>query len=95
MFVSQQLIPASSGFDHNSAQKDVRHFPAIQVSCHSLFAKYCVLPCKYSELPRRHCVNASHLDVYLSMCGVVQKETGISYNRMLFYDDEDRNIHRV
>ncbi|KAL0031632.1 hypothetical protein WJX77_010764 [Trebouxia sp. C0004] len=53
MFVSQQLIPASSGFDHNSAQKDVRHFPAIQ------------------------------------------KETGISYNRMLFYDDEDRNIHRV
>ena len=52
MFVSQQLIPASSGFDHNSAQKDVRHFPAIQVSCHSFLpCKYCVLPCKYSELP--------------------------------------------
>ncbi len=96
MFVSQQLIPASSGFDHNSAQKDVRHFPAIQVSCHSLLpCKHCVLPCKYSELPFKHCVNASHLDVGLSMCGVVQKETGISYNRMLFYDDEDRNIHRV
>lgn len=52
-FISQQLIPASSGFDHNSAQKDLRHFPAIQ------------------------------------------KETGIPYNRMLFYDDEDRNIHWV
>lgn len=44
MFVSQQLIPASSGFDHNSAQKDVRHFPAIQVSCHSC------LPCKHWKL---------------------------------------------
>lgn len=53
MFVSQQLIPAANGFDHNSAQKDVRHFPAIQ------------------------------------------KETGIPYSKMLFYDDEDRNVHRV
>ena len=32
MFASQQLIPAANGFDHNSAQKDLRHFPAIQVS---------------------------------------------------------------
>lgn len=31
MFVSQQLIPAANGFDHNGAQKDVRHFPAIHV----------------------------------------------------------------
>lgn len=53
VFISQQLIPASNGFDHNSAQKDLRHFPAIQ------------------------------------------KETGIPYNKMLFYDDEDRNVHRV
>ena len=27
--------------------------------------------------------------------GVFQKETGILYNKMLFYDDEDRNVHRV
>lgn len=53
MFVSQQLIPAANGFDHNGAQKDVRHFPAIH------------------------------------------KETGTDYKRMLFYDDEDRNVHRV
>lgn len=26
---------------------------------------------------------------------VFQKETGIPYNKMLFYDDEDRNVHRV
>lgn len=53
VFVSQQLIPAANGFDHNSAQKDIRHFPAIQ------------------------------------------KETGIPYSKMLFYDDEDRNVRRV
>ena len=62
MFVSQQLIPASSGFDHNSAQKDVRHFPAIQVSCHSFLpCKYCVLQRKYSELSFKYCVEASHV----------------------------------
>lgn len=26
---------------------------------------------------------------------VFQKETGIPYNKMLFYDDEDRNVQRV
>lgn len=31
VFDSQQLIPASSGFDHSSSQKDQNHFPAIQV----------------------------------------------------------------
>ena len=31
VFDSQQLIPASSGFDHTSSQKDKNHFPAIQV----------------------------------------------------------------
>lgn len=30
MFDTIQLIPASSGFDHTSAQKDVAHFPNIQ-----------------------------------------------------------------
>ena len=33
--------------------------------------------------------------MFLSVSKFVQKETGISYNRMLFYDDEDRNVHRV
>lgn len=27
---NMQLIPASSGFDHHSAQKDVAHFPNIR-----------------------------------------------------------------
>lgn len=30
MFDSIQLIPASSGFDHHSAQKDTDHLPAIK-----------------------------------------------------------------
>lgn len=30
LFDSVQLIPASSGFDHHSAQKDTAHFPAIK-----------------------------------------------------------------
>lgn len=30
MFESVQLIPASSGYDHHSAQKDTDHLPAIQ-----------------------------------------------------------------
>ena len=30
MFDSVQLIPASSGYDHHSAQKDTAHLPAIQ-----------------------------------------------------------------
>jgi len=29
-FASHQLIPASSGFDSSSAQKDQKHFPALQ-----------------------------------------------------------------
>ena len=33
--------------------------------------------------------------VLLTQDGVFQKETGIPYNKMLFYDDEDRNVHRV
>lgn len=36
VFDTQQLIPASSGFDHSSNQKDQKHFPAIQVSVQSL-----------------------------------------------------------
>lgn len=30
-----------------------------------------------------------------SQGGVSQKETGIPYSKMLFYDDEDRNVRRV
>ena len=52
-FDSIQLIPASSGFDHTTAQKDTAHFPRIQ------------------------------------------KETGIEYSKMLFFDDEVQNIQKV
>lgn len=81
VFISQQLIPASNGFDHNSAQKDLRHFPAIQVSTYGPIC-ICIWAC------------ANHA-VLLIQGGVFQKETGIPYNKMLFYDDEDRNVHRV
>lgn len=50
---NMQLIPASSGFDHHSAQKDVAHFPNIR------------------------------------------SEMGIEYNRMLFFDDEAKNVKKV
>jgi hypothetical protein len=53
LFDSTQLIPASSGVDHSSAQKDKAHFPAIQ------------------------------------------RETGIPYSGMLFFDDESPNITKV
>ena len=36
-----------------------------------------------------------HVASYFNVFSLLQKETGIPYNRMLFYDDEDRNIHRV
>ena len=53
LFESAALIPASSGFDHTSAQKDTAHFPRIQ------------------------------------------NETGVRYERMLFFDDEHKNAARV
>ena len=52
-FISRQLIPASSGFDSRSAQKDKAHFPALQ------------------------------------------RETGLSYAEMLFFDDEPPNVQKV
>ena len=53
LFESVALIPASSGFDHTSAQKDTAHFPRIR------------------------------------------DETGVRYDRMLFFDDEHKNVARV
>lgn len=53
LFESAALIPASSGFDHTSAQKDTAHFPRIG------------------------------------------DETGVRYERMLFFDDEHKNVARV
>ena len=53
LFESVALIPASSGFDHTSAQKDTAHFPRIR------------------------------------------DETGVRYERMLFFDDEHKNVARV
>ena len=53
LFESAALIPASSGFDHTSAQKDTAHFPRIR------------------------------------------DETGVPYGRMLFFDDEHKNVARV
>ena len=53
LFDSIQLIPASSGVDHHSAQKDKAHFPRIQ------------------------------------------KETGVPWSGMLFFDDESPNIAKV
>lgn len=52
-FDSIALIPASSGWDHSTAQKDTAHFPKIQ------------------------------------------RETGIEYTKMLFFDDEQQNIQKV
>ena len=53
LFVSTVLIPASSGFDHTSAQKDTAHFPRIR------------------------------------------DDTGVAYDKMLFFDDERKNVARV
>ncbi|KAK9816693.1 hypothetical protein WJX72_003782 [[Myrmecia] bisecta] len=52
-FVSIQLIPASSGFDQSSAQKDQAHFPKLL------------------------------------------RDIGTPYKRMLFFDDEHKNVARV
>ena len=52
-FDSIQLIPASSGYDQVSAQKDTAHFPNIQ------------------------------------------RQLGIDYSRMLFFDDEHKNVTKV
>ncbi|GAB4819975.1 hypothetical protein N2152v2_007021 [Parachlorella kessleri] len=52
-FESIQLIPAASGYDQVSAQKDTAHFPNLQ------------------------------------------RELGVDYSKMLFFDDEPKNVAKV